>query len=528
MIASLLFALAVPKPGPAFPPMTSAAFQDSVTAIEEKTVQGDFAGARKLAALLPKPAFTVGFDDRKLPAELRPSFLQAYGAAVTSWHIHGVVSDEKPDIKFAFTSVLADDPESGVPGNVVTFFSAVPNEPRLSAVIGLKRGRPSRATTPGDVYNDVRYAIGIYLGLARHSLPGYAMYGGPGGDEQRTLGTPELRSASSDLDLSQILRRAIDAHTAIAPVGRSEAHVSPSRFEDAAIQGDQVEFAVQLANKGAGTLVVNAVGDCGCVVPISAPRVAPNGTGVLRLRLETREYSNPIERHVVVYTNDPNLPVYVIPVRLNISPRYRILVPDGTSWVVDEGGKSADAYLTFPHGSEMTVLGARMIGMEGATVKYEPWSGSLPDPERNEGPKQRQGYRFRIQVPEKRTPGRSPVTLTIATGDSEFPVVYQTINLQHGIIALPEQIYLGDVGARPVKAPILLSRPGHPFKVLSAKSDLQSFSVSVVPGDHLDEVKLDVRYDGTALPGLLSGRITITTDDPQQPTLTVPIAGNVQ
>jgi hypothetical protein len=530
MFTPLLLALAAtPQPGPALPPMTSERFQDLVIAIEEKMAAGDFAAAGKMAIELPKPAFTIGYDNRKLPAELRDAFHIAGGRAVGSWHIRGVLPDDKPDVKIAFAPVLADDPQSGVPANVVTIFSSDPASPRMTAVIGLRRGKPLRDTTPGDVYNDVRYAVGAYIGLARTpALPGYAMYGGPGNDDPRLLGAPELRSANQAFGVSQQIRRAIDARLPLAPSGRAEVSVSPAGFESTAIQGDQVDLEVQLTNKGTGTLTIDAVGDCGCVVPLSGPAVAPNHSGTLRVRIDTKEFSAAIDRKVIVFTNDPKQPTFVIPAHIQISPRYRILVPEGLNWVVDEGGKSADAYFTFPHGAEMTIIDARMVGIDGATVKYEPWTGTLPDPEFKEGPQTRHGYHLRITVPNRTLPGRSPVSLLISTADSEFPRVYQTINLQHGIVSLPQEIFLGNVGNRPQTASVILTRPGRPFKVLSASSNVKSFSVTVVPGDKDDEVRLEVRYDGHGSMGAISGEIVVTTDDPKQPTVSVPLSASVQ
>jgi hypothetical protein len=348
-------------------------------------------------------------------------------------------------------------------------------------------------------------------------------------DEPRGIGLPEAKAKKYALVLTAAVRKAIDTHIPIGVSRPSEAHLRPSAFQGEAVQGEQVDLPIEVSNGGPGLLVMNAVGDCGCVVPESGPPVEPGKTGILRLRLETKEFVGAMDRNVFVYTNDPKVPVVEIPVHEKVSPRYRLLAPEGLSWVIDDGGSTGDLYFAYPKSRPIVITHLHPMGLDGLDATFEPWSGSLPDPELNEDNRPRKGYHIKVKVPDNVPAGRKAFTLAILTTDAVFPIIYFDVQVQKGIVALPEQLFVGGLGSKPKESvgTIIVSRPRRPFQLLSAKSDLASFHVEVLPGDQLGEWKLRVSYDGKARSGDLDGSIVIVTDDPKQPQIRIPITGSI-
>jgi hypothetical protein len=151
----------------------------------------------------------------------------------------------------------------------------------------------------------------------------------------------------------------------------------------------------------------------------------------------------------------------------------------------------------------------------------------MADPDLNQPAQLRHGYHLHVTVPDTGLAGRYPVNLSVFTDDPAMPEFTQTIYLQHGIVALPEELLM-DVGAKAKTMTVLLSRPGQPFGVVSATSSISNVHVATRPGDRPGEVKLDVTYDGHAPKGDLAGAITVKTTDPSQPTMRVRIVGSVQ
>jgi uncharacterized protein DUF1573 len=494
------------------------------------------------ADLLPKPNFRLAFDDHKVPEALRADFRDACKRAMQVWTVNPSPATGVPELKITFEPILATDPKTGAPANLALFFSSAPggpqsktnptspdlifDEPRLTVALGLQRDNPQRQATAGDVFNDVRYAIGAYLGLGNHSIVNFVMNSSAQTDDARVLTLPERKAAIAALRLSNQLRTDVEKHLSIGISGRARSAVSPMKFVGDATQGDEVELPITLTNSGTADLVIDAIGDCACVVPESAPAVTPQGKGTLTVRIDTKNYSEPMDRTVMVFTNDPDAPTSIISVHLKISPRYRILLPDGTTWVFDQGGREGDAYITFPDGNDMKIVDGRIIGMEGARVTYVPWKGPLADPSTNEPPVMRHGYRAHISLPGTLPPGRSPVTLFFVTDDPVFSGLGETIYLQRGIVSLPERLFVGELSRKAKTFTMVLSRPGRPFKVLSVKSSLGFFGVKAEAGDKVGETKLVIAYNGEAPQGDIQGTISVQTDDPKQSVVKIPIAGS--
>ncbi|AIE84263.1 DUF1573 domain-containing protein [Fimbriimonas ginsengisoli] len=532
MFAPLLIVLAAAaKPGPALPPLTSANFQDTVLLVEQSMEQGNFALAQKQATMLPKRRFTISFDDRKLPATLRPTYRTLLAQAVRGWRdVEAVVKTGPADLRIAFEPALAVDAETGASANVVTFFSSTPGEPRVEAVIGLHRGKPVRDTSAGDFFNDARYAIGAYLGLAKLSAPGFIMGSSTRSDNLPDITSRETVAAAATLRLSDRLREAIAAKKKVGLSGRSDAFIDPVRFKGDGVQGENLELPIQVSNRGKGLLAVQAAGDCGCLVPEKTDPIAPGESTIVRVILNTHELAGELERHITLFTNDPNNPIVTIPVQVSVVSRYRFLTPNGNAVAVDEGGSVSDLYFTYPdgEGNELKITNARTIGIEGSSVEIEPWSGTLPDPEFKEGPKLRRGYHLKVHIPGKLPPGRAPLNIALVTASPDYPVVYHSIFVQRGIVAQPEELFLGETNHERRTSTVVLTRPGRPFQVLSARSTLSTFTVKVLPGDHPDEVKLQIAYDGKAPAGPIEGEVVVTTNDPKQSVVHVPIVGSTR
>lgn len=528
MLIALAGAQAATQPVPAFPALSSAGFQKNVRSIEAALSKGDAAGAKAIAERLPKRSITLTYDDHLVPAAQRDEFRAAVNRAVAAWRLVRVVPGAKGDLKIAFSDRIAPDAQTGVPGNVATFFGQDPDEPAVSAFIGLHRGSPLRDANVRDVVNDVTYSIGAYLGLTRHSISAGAMYNSSLNDDLRGVLRPELKAAATNLILADRLRAAAAAGTSLTVTGVGRAAVDVSGFEGKALQGDIVDVEIPITNSGDGPLTVDAEGDCGCVVPEVIPPIAPGKSSVLKVGIQTREFATPIERKITVFTNDPDRPIAVLPVKIGITPRFRFIVRGGSSVTLQEGKNVVDAYMTFPEGHEMEVTKVSALPTD-IKATFERWSGTLADPEHGEAAIPRKGYHFRVEVPsDKVASGRSLVNVVVFTKEPAFENLYQTFSVQRGIVALPGELFLGEVPAGSVKtATILLTRPGKPFTVKSAKAASDTYSVKVEPGKSTGEIKLVVTYNGRGF-GDIGTKITVVTDDPKQPKLVIPVVGTSQ
>lgn len=526
MLALLIAAAAT---GPAFPPLTSSDFQDTVRLVETSMEKGDFGEASKLADLLPKRQLVVSCDLSKVPKEDQAAISAAVDRACRGWgFVRAQRQAQGGDVHLSFDADLAVDPDTDAPANVVTFFSNAPGQPRLKAVIGMKRGKTGRAMTPNDVQNDTQYAIGTYLGLVHHSLTALVMFNGSSTDDLRQISKAEYRSVTRVLSLCDLLRSSIEKKQSVGISGKPSVTLSPNGFEGETTQGEIVDLPVEVENHGTGVAMMDAQGDCGCIVPESAPLVKPNEKGTISLRLETVEYSLPLERKVTVFTNDPDHAVTEIPVKINVHPRYRFINPIGPMVLVDEKAKDFDMYLVFPDGQDMKVGPFTVQGIPGATVTSEAWQGSIADEERKEPAQTRHGFHVRVHLPANLPNGRLTGGVSTMTNSLNFSNLYYNFYVQRGILAAPHDLFLGEVGKTPKTATILLLRPGKPFAIRNVKTSAPFLVASAEPGAKPGEMKVNVNYTGAAASGEISEMLTVETDDPKQPVIKIPVTGSVR
>jgi len=533
MLVSIALLLAAPKviPAPVLPPGISAELQNSFHSVEVALTKRDFATAAKRAALLPKLQLAIEWDERKLPAARRAEFRAARDAAVLEWRklVPGLTVTYRPkaDIRFAFEPVLAE--QGGMPAGIVNFFGDGVTQPRLESIIGIRRGSPSVPTEPADIASDVAYSLGSYFGLARGGLTTSLM-----GRTDMTMGKVARTSAGERATVAAVmraaaaLRKAIQEKAAVSIAAQPLSFIDPVSFRGDATQGDDVAVTIQLTNRGNSPLAFRTEVDCGCIVATDPGLVPPGTSRLIEASVQTREFSGEINRKIVLYTNDARNPIQIIPIRLNLKPKYQFIVPGGTNLVVPDGGGEFDVFLALPEDNPLRVTAAQFQGVDGS-VTYEPWSGTLADPANGEPARERRGYRLKVKIPDNLVPGRNTLSLTLRTDSKEFSHIVLPLTAQKGIIAMPDELFLGEIGKAPKTVRISVSRPNGPFRVTAVTVDSPHFRVSRVAEGSTDvDHRIQLEYLGTASAGDLSATITVKTNDPKQSEILVPILATVR
>jgi hypothetical protein len=74
----------------------------------------------------------------------------------------------------------------------------------------------------------------------------------------------------------------------------------------------------------------------------------------------------------------------------------------------------------------------------------------------------------------------------------------------------------------------ILSRPGKAFKVVGVNLTETYLEAHIEPGKDDTEYRLVVEYKGKAPKGVFRALVKVTTDDPQQPEVLVPVRGVVK
>ena len=533
MIAALAFVtLAFQKLGPVLPPQCSPTFQAAVLSVEEALQNQEFAKATDRMRLLPKSKITYRWDDSKVPTKFKSEFRKARDEAFAMWHtrVPELTFEPSPTgaISISFESTLAIKPDTGLPAGRVGFFNEDPNQPRLDFVIGLKRGRPLVTSEIVDIFNDVAYGVGAYLGVADGIYSTYVMGATDLPRLARTsVSGTELRTWKGNLGAIAALNNSIRTTTALIPAKPQLFLTSTTLTAPPSLQGDRVQIDVPISNNGTGPLSFSMFPDCGCTIVTDPGTVDPGSTRLLQVAVDTRLFTSNMTKHVALFTNDPNTPVKELTLKIPLRARYRWITPAGNTLITSSDQKKFVVYLIPDPSSNLDPVSYRFDGLD-AKVTMQPFKGILADPEVHQGPKPRVGFKYTVSLTRNLPPGRASGTLQVLTSNADFPNLTFTLYAQNGILAQPEDVYLGPVSKVPKSANALISAPGLPFSIKSIQSSSPHITTSFHKSKESDDYVVTINYDGLAKPGELIATIKVKTDWAKQPIVYMGVRAYVQ
>ncbi|MFZ4507546.1 MAG: DUF1573 domain-containing protein [Fimbriimonas sp.] len=519
---------------PTLPVGTRPEFQELAAQIGQQAGAGRWAAAQNLTKLFPQKTVRYQWADAKVPAASRPDYSGAASRSLDGWSrvtgVKFVAVTSKPDVVFRFENELAPRPDSTLPAGVALFFGNDPNRPRLEAIVGLKRGSPLQVSAPTDIASAVAYSVGAYLGLAdlpfglTCMVPWDVPVGSP------TLPSVQeaalVRSISDYADYVKVLIAQKKAPSRATP----KLALDPLELSaDGAVQGDKVEFSIQLSNQGKAPLKFKIVPDCGCLsTGPSWGEVAPGRTQLVKAQVDTTEFPGEIKKRWLVATNDPERPYIVIPVYVQSEALYRFLSPAGTRQIVlPKATSPIEFFLTVSEKAPFELLKTKLEGLKGNFTVTE-WKGELPDPAMGQGKQPRTGYKFRLNLEQDLPPGLNTIAVVASTTDSLFPTIRTNLTIQQGIVALPPLVFWGELGPTPRKTQAIVSRPGGPFSIRKVTVNSEHLQVSANLNFPSSEHKISISYNGKAPSGAFRATVTVETNDPDQPEIKIAVEATIQ
>ena len=523
MTVVLALALLAAQAPASFPVGTSPEFAKAAMAVEGRLTEGDVPGAREAARSLPVRRPRVAWNDRLLPEALKGDRQTRLDAVVARWakFAKGFApqpSGDAPDLAVELAPTLSKGP-----GDLPLAVSVEPGPP-FRAKIGLTLGDPGLPLRSEDLAKAEAYLLGRYLGVPESPFPNTAMHADPRADIVTFMPVPqEAQLAAQNLDLADRLRAAVEAGR---PLGLNPPVVRLTTLKidlGTVEQGRPAMTRIEVENLGAGPLDYLVTPDCSCFGLVRDGTVASQGRKAITMSINTESYVGRQDKMVLLQTNDPERPSIEVPVTFRVRPAYRLFRPGGDKVAVPAKGGAYDYFLFFPPDSPLHFVSARWEGTP-AKVTWVPWSGALADPDMQEGPLPRAGWRFRIVVPPNLPLGRGPEgALAIRTDSPIFPVLRASLYVQRGIVA--DDLNMGDLTPGRTSS-LVVDRPKIPFKILGV--DAKPLRAKWTDRGGGAEYRIELTYPGGAQKGDLVVPVRIHTDDPQQPVVEALVHGYVR
>jgi hypothetical protein len=287
--------------------------------------------------------------------------------------------------------------------------------------------------------------------------------------------------------------------------------------------GDKVERTLKFRNVGNEDLVITyARPTCGCAVSsISSKRVAPDGTGEIKITLDTKGRQGFQDHKVYITSNDPVMPIsqvrlvgMVISEKVALYPRsvdFGILRKDESICrevnVYDSGGY--DLRVT------KVACDSPYVNCSVATV----------------GDERSPRYLLLLTLSPDVPQGDLKTKVTITTTHPKEPVVEvpvtATVKEDIGVPVIQMMFNTAKKGRAAQQSMVFFSSRKMPIKILKIGSPIPHMTTKATPMDGGKECRITMHLDKQAPVGQFMGDITLHTTDPGQPIIRIKVYGRV-
>ncbi len=291
-------------------------------------------------------------------------------------------------------------------------------------------------------------------------------------------------------------------------------------------KGQIIETDFVIHNSGASDLVItDARPSCGCTVSSFDKLIKPGADGKVHASIDTKSFSGPISKSVLVVSNDPERPQMNLFVKAVVKPfvdvapqayvRLSVVKGDGASQDViliseEKGFKPTVAEIAQPYvKAEITPAGDkdRIAGRPG------------------------EQYKLAISVTGDAPEGLLNAPVRITTGVSQQPTFEVPVSgiVRPRVSVTPITVNFGNFtpGKDPITRNIVVTnnKPATPIKVTKADVNVPGFVTDVVPTQEGVSYTVVVKANDKVKKGAVDGKVTLYTSDKEKAVIEIPLKG---
>lgn len=291
----------------------------------------------------------------------------------------------------------------------------------------------------------------------------------------------------------------------------------------------EINHTFDLRNAGLQPLKISDVRLSGGGLSARLPQeILPGETGKIELSINAKELVGDWNWKILFGTNDKTKKIIEFTLRGYVFPPVEVAPAPAVFFSIFHDETSTRKIKVLNHTERALVIErVEIIGSHfSADLKVEE-VGKI--------------FALDITVPESVPPGRYREALLMRTNHPSRPTIRIPVNVlvKRDIFVFPEAIGFGQVNLQKIRnAPALLQlltqthtvthRRGE-FAIAGITTDIPFLKIEKTPAGRSKIFKLDVKLDPEKLvPGRISGAITLQTDDPRFPEITVPVSGEIR
>ena len=314
------------------------------------------------------------------------------------------------------------------------------------------------------------------------------------------------------------------------PADAASRLVAPDAAWNAGVvaKGEAIRHAFVVRNEGTTDLHLTEVRpSCGCTAAEFDRVIGPGKEGRITLVVDTRGFQGPISKSALVLSDDPAAPQTSLLVSATVKAVVDVL-PSGFLRIQALAGEKTSAEVTIVSDDPAfsPAVAEPLPAWAIATVAPLAEKDLLP----NRGTRQ---FRVRLDVGEGAPEGLVGGSVKLSTG-------LETVRLleipMSGFIRPPVSVNVGRVNfqnfvpeGEPVRRTVVLTNQNpknEKLVVTEATTSIAGIKVEAIPVDG-QKVQIVMTVDPAIRKGPFEGALTVKTNDPMKPVISLPVSGTV-
>jgi hypothetical protein len=291
-------------------------------------------------------------------------------------------------------------------------------------------------------------------------------------------------------------------------------------------KGQIIETDFVIHNTGGSDLVItDARPSCGCTVSSFDKLIKPGADGKVHTSVDTKSFSGPISKSVLVVSNDPDRPQMNLFVKAIVKPFVDVAPQAYVRFSVVKGDPASQEVILI---SEEKGFKPTVAETSQPYVKAE--ISPVGDKDKIAGRNGDQ-YKLAVAVTADAPEGLLNAPVRINTGVSQQPTLEVPVSgiVRPRISVTPITVNFGNFtpGKDPITRNIVVTnnKPGTPIKVTKAEVNVPGFITDVVPTQEGVSYTVVVKANDKVKKGPVDGKVTLYTSDKEKGVIEIPLKG---
>jgi uncharacterized protein YdeI (BOF family) len=286
-------------------------------------------------------------------------------------------------------------------------------------------------------------------------------------------------------------------------------------------KGQKIEHVYKFENRGKGILEIRKVKtSCGCTAAILTDKIIPpDKTGEIKATFSSGSYKGNVTKSITVVSNDPNSPNYKLTISGEIIEEISVR-PQNINFGSIYIGQKTDKTITVKSTTE-------------SNFKIKEITSSKPFVSASIVENNNEEYTIKATLKDNLEIGRFSGVIYLQTDNSRQPKVQISFfgEIIGDITTYPNNIYYGRVTkGKEITQKVFVKINKNDIKILNSKISPDYLSTKILERYEKNNPHclVEIKLDKEAPIGKLNGSLELYTNSKIQPTIKIPIQGEIQ